>query len=141
MENYENPWLYQGVFFNLELVKDYIGFVYEIKNIHTGERYIGKKFFTKAGYKQVRGKRKKLRKESDWKTYYSSGPRMLEAVKMYSKTNFRRKILRLCKTKSECSYYESKFIFERDALLTNNYLNDWILCRITRKHLKHLQID
>lgn len=139
MEFYDNPWLYQGTFFDPELVGDNVGFVYEIKNIETGERYIGQKKFTKAGYKQVKGKKKKIRKDSGWRDYYGSGPRWLESMKGFPLSNFRRVILRICKTKGECNYYESKTILEVDALLKKIYINDWCQSKISRAHLKHLQ--
>jgi hypothetical protein len=40
------------------MAEDYFGFVYLITNTNTGMKYIGKKFLTKAGYKQVIGKRR-----------------------------------------------------------------------------------
>jgi hypothetical protein len=38
------------------------GFVYQIENTITGRKYIGRKYFTQAGYRQVNGKRKKNQK-------------------------------------------------------------------------------
>jgi hypothetical protein len=47
-----------------EIPEGAIGFVYLITNQANGMKYIGKKFLTKAGYKQVKGKRRKIRKVS-----------------------------------------------------------------------------
>ena len=47
-------------------------------------------------------------------------------------------ILKLCKTRGECNYWESKFILERDAILDNKYYNESIQCRIHSSHVKHL---
>ena len=54
-------WLYQGRVFTEEDIGDNYGFVYILENNLTNRKYIGKKFFTKAGSKTVKGKRKKVR--------------------------------------------------------------------------------
>ena len=58
-------WLYEDKEFTE--VEDYYGFIYLIENLVNGKKYIGRKYLTKAGYKTVKGKRKKLRVESDWR--------------------------------------------------------------------------
>jgi hypothetical protein len=116
------------------------GFVYLIENLITGRKYIGRKYFTAAGYKQVNGKRKKVRKESDWKEYYGSNEELKAEVEKLGKENFQRIILHLCRTKSECSYYETREIFVRDALLLKEYYNSWVQCKIRKAHLTNLQI-
>ena len=45
--------------FKEEDIQDNFGFVYLITHNPTGRKYIGKKFFTKAATRQVKGKRKK----------------------------------------------------------------------------------
>ena len=117
------------------------GFVYLIENTITGRKYIGRKYFTQAGYKQVNGKRKKIRKSSDWKTYYGSNTTLQEDVAILGEDKFVRTILHLCKTKSECSYLETAEIFKRDALISPNYYNDWVQCKIRRAHLTNLQMS
>lgn len=116
------------------------GFVYMIENTVTGRKYIGRKYFSKAGYKQVNGKRKKIRQPSDWQNYYGSNETLKEDVSILGEDKFVRTILHLCKTKSECSYLETKEIFARDALLSPQFYNDWVQCKIRRAHLKQLQI-
>lgn len=118
----------------------YFGFVYIITNLTNNHKYIGKKFFTKAGYKQKKGKRRKIRKANDWKDYFGSNERLLKDVAKFGKDKFKREILKLCKTRSECTYWESKFIFEQDAILRNDYYNDWIMCKIRRSHVGTLII-
>ena len=63
-------WFYHNTIeqFKEEDIQDHYGFVYLITHIKTGRKYIGKKFFTKAKTKQVKGKKKKLRVSSDWQT-------------------------------------------------------------------------
>ena len=53
-------WLYENNEY-IEYDKKYYGFIYEITNKLNGKKYIGRKFFTSAGYKQVKGKRKKVK--------------------------------------------------------------------------------
>jgi len=117
------------------------GFVYMIENTITGRKYIGRKYFTSAGYKQVNGKRKKVRKPSDWQTYYGSNETLKEDVSILGEDKFVRTILHLCKTKSECSYLETYEIFNRHALLSENYYNDWVSAKIRKAHLTKLQIS
>ena len=129
--DYENPWIYLDSPFTSEQISDHIGFVYKITNINDGRFYIGKKLFTRAGRKKVKGKTKKIRVESDWMKYYSSSDELNEDVQKLGKNMFRREILRLCKSKSECTYYEAKYQFELSVLLVNTY-NKWIQCKIRR---------
>ena len=59
-------WQYNGQEFTEDMIGDSYGYVYIIVNKTNNRKYIGKKFFSKAGYKTVKGKRKKIRKASDW---------------------------------------------------------------------------
>jgi|ERR1019366_8935244 hypothetical protein len=117
-----------------------IGFVYLITNLTNDWRYIGKKLFTKASYKQINKKRKKIRKDSDWINYWGSNLQLQEDVKRLGEENFKREILHLCKSRGECNYYETRAIFVSDALLREKFYNAWVSCKITRNHLKTLQI-
>ena len=92
-------WYYNGVPFEDD--GTHLGFVYLIENLITGRKYIGRKYFSKAGYKQVNGKRKKIRKTSDWQTYYGSNDTLKREVAELGVHNYRRTILYLCKSKSE----------------------------------------
>jgi len=118
-----------------EITPEHYGFVYEIINLKTGRRYIGRKYFTRAATKTVKGKKKKIRAESNWVSYYGSNKTLLEDVKQEGKDQFVRKIIHLCRSRSECSYYESKEIFQRDALIDPDYYNEWVSCRIQSSHI------
>ena len=131
-------WYYGGVPFEED--GTHFGYVYLIENLITGRKYIGRKYFIKAGYKQVNGKRKKIRKTSDWEAYWGSNETLKAEVAELGEHNFRRTILHLCKSKSECSYMETFEIFTRHALLNTVYYNDWCSCKVRRAHLKNLQI-
>ena len=126
-------WYYNGEPFEDDGTN--FGFVYLIENLITGKKYIGRKYFSKAGTKQVNGKKRKIRKESDWANYYGSNETLKEDVAILGEDKFKRTILHLCKSKSECSYYETKEIFAKDALLSDEYYNSWVTCKITSKHL------
>lgn len=128
-------WLYNNKEFTEKDIGDYFGFVYLIENLIDNRRYIGKKFFTRAGTKQIKGKKKKVRLSSGWVNYWSSSKELQEDVKKLGEENFTRTILFLCKTRSECSYRETKEIFTRDALLSENFYNSWVSCKIHKAHV------
>jgi hypothetical protein len=130
-----SDWIYRQHAFEEDLIENNYGFVYEIINLTNNRKYIGKKFFTKSGRKQTNGKIKKIRKSSDWQTYWSSSEQLKTDVELLGKENFTREILYLCKTKSECSYRETKEIFLRDALLKEEYYNAWVSCKIHKAHV------
>lgn len=128
-------WIYQNEPFVDNNINAF-GFIYCIVNNLNKKKYIGKKLFTQAGYKQTKGKRKKIRKESGWESYFGSGPRLQEDIKKYGKENFTREILRLCESRGECNYWELWEIMNRHALRDPEYYNDWVSIKISRKHLK-----
>jgi hypothetical protein len=128
-------WQYEGKSFT-ETPTDYIGFVYHI-TFATGQKYIGRKIFWSARKKLVKGKVKRSKVESDWKKYYGSSD-YIKTLLTSGRDGATREIVRLCKTKSECNYYEAKLIFETDALLKTEYINRWITCRINSKNLEYL---
>lgn len=119
-----------------EEIGEYVGFVYQITNTLNNKKYIGKKNFYFSKTKQVKGKKKRIKVESDWKTYYGSNKELQEDVNKYGEHNFRRDILMLCKSKGQFSYYEAKFQFDNNVLERDDYYNTWIMCRIHKKHLK-----
>lgn len=128
-------WLHEEKELHENVVNDYYGFVYLIRNKISGKSYIGRKYFTKASSRQVKGKRKRCRKESDWKDYWGSSKRLLEDIEKIGKENFERSILRLCKTRGECNYWEAKYQFEYDVLSGDNYYNDNIMMKFTRHNI------
>jgi hypothetical protein len=132
-------WFYNDVEVE-EIPEDAFGFVYKITNLSNDRQYFGKKLFTKAGYKQVKGKRKKIRKESDWKTYFGSSKELQADVEKQGEKQFKREILRFCKSRGECNYFESKYILEYDAILSDKYYNDWLAVKVSRSHLKNVKI-
>ena len=132
-------WYYDGKILE-EPPEDAFGFVYLIECFKNGKKYYGKKLLTKAAYKQVKGKRKKIRKQSDWKTYFGSSKELLEDVKLFGEDCFKRTILRFCKSRGECNYFESKYILESDAIISDKFYNDWLTVKVSSSHLKNIKI-
>lgn len=116
----------------------HFGFVYLIENLITNRKYVGRKYFSKAGVRQVNGKKKKVRKTSDWENYFGSNETLKREVAELGEHNFRRTILHLCKNKSECSYWETFEIFTRHCLLDELYYNEWVSAKIRKAHLKSI---
>lgn len=130
-------WIYKG-----EIVEDignYIGFVYIITNLRTERKYIGKKNFYFSKTKQLKGKKKKYKVESDWKDYFGSNEELNHHVNIFGQDQFRREILRFCSSKGEMSYFEAKYQFQYDVLESDQYYNSWISCKIHKKHLTFLK--
>ncbi|MDD4436524.1 MAG: hypothetical protein PHS04_00605 [Tissierellia bacterium] len=131
-------WEYQGKKFSEDLIEDNVGFVYIITNLKNDRKYIGKKLFTSSKIKQVKGKKKRIRVESDWRDYHGSNEELKEEFQKLGNQNYKKEILYLCGTLSELSYLETREIFIRDALIKEEYYNSWVSCRINSKNLKKL---
>ena len=129
-------WLYNDNPIDEESLSDYVAFVYIITNLVNGKRYIGKKLLKNRRTKTINGKKKKIVVDSDWKKYWGSNKILQQDVKELGEDKFRREILRLCKSKGDANYFEAKYQFDRSVLLSNMYYNDWIMCRISRSHMK-----
>lgn len=131
-------WLYENREYD-ETPEEYQGFVYEIEELSTGKKYIGKKNFWRPKIlpkNSKRTRRVRTRVESDWKNYFGSSKEVQALVESNGIENYKREILRLCKTKGEMSYYEAKLQFENDVLLSDDYYNEFIGCKIHSRHLK-----
>ena len=118
--------------------EEYQGFVYEITELDTGKKYIGKKNFWKPKIlpkTKSRKRKTRTRVESNWRSYFGSNQYVQELVERKGSKGFSREILKLCKTKGEMSYYEAKLQFENDVLLNDLYYNKIISCKIHQKHL------
>jgi len=132
-------WTYNGKELT-ETPEEYQGFVYCITELDTGMMYIGKKFFWKPKIlpkNKTRKRRVRTRVESDWRDYYGSNKLVIQLVEEKGRDNYKREILRMCKTRGECAYYEAKLQFEHDVLLNPKYYNEFIGCKINASHLKN----
>tara|TARA_B100001057_G_C22658909_1_gene875171 strand:+ start:625 stop:1026 length:402 start_codon:yes stop_codon:yes gene_type:complete len=118
--------------------EDYQGFVYQITELDSNKKYIGKKNFWKPKTLPItksRKRRVRTRTESDWREYYGSSDEVRRLVESRGQDKFKREIIRLCKTKGEMSYYEAKMQFDNDVLFRKDYYNNFIGCKIHAKHL------
>lgn len=135
----ELNWIYDNKDFTEELIGENYGFVYRITNTITGKMYIGKKFFYSSKTKQVKGKKKRFKIQSDWQTYYGSNEELKKDVIIHGHEKFKREILHLCVSKGECGYLEAKEQFVNSVLESDNYYNTWIMVRVRKSHIKGLQ--
>jgi hypothetical protein len=135
--SYENPWIYQGKVFESEDIQDYFGFVYLIECSQTNRKYLGRKYFW--SFRTPKGKKRKVKQESDWKNYYGSCPELKEDIKKYGKDKFQRTILSLHKTLGKTNYEETRQLFLNNVLTesldngTPAYYNSNVMNRYFRK--------
>jgi hypothetical protein len=141
MSTYSNPWLLHGKPLESEDVTNYVGMVYLIVNEKNNKKYIGKKFFwSKRKLPPLKGQKRKRTKivETDWKDYYGSSNALKEDLEKYGSVHFKRYVLELCYTKTQCAYYELKHQVDNEAILSEEYYNDFIGGKINGRHLEKL---
>ena len=135
--DYENPWTYNRKVFNSDNIHDHFGFVYNITNLQNQRQYIGRKYFW--SFRTPKGKKRKVKRESDWKKYYGSCPELKEEIKQFGRQNFSRTILSLHDTKGKTTYGETRQLICNNVLTeglddgTPKYYNSNILSRYFRK--------
>ena len=112
--DYENPWIYNGKPFSSSDILDNFGFVYLIANKSNQRQYIGRKYFW--SFRTPKGKKRKVKSESDWKNYYGSCPELKEDIIKFGRENFSRTILSLHKTKGKTNYEETRQLFVNNVL-------------------------
>ncbi len=113
--------------------EDAYGFIYEIVNTVTHKKYIGKKQMVRRIKRNpLKGKKRKRISivESDWKYYTGSSDALNIDIASMGHDKFVFKILKFCNSKFELSYFEAKEQFDRDVLLSEDYYNGIINCRI-----------
>ncbi|CAB4163000.1 hypothetical protein UFOVP787_221 [uncultured Caudovirales phage] len=113
-----------------QIPDDAIGFVYLITNLLDNRKYIGKKIFHFTNTKTVKGKKKRIKSESDWKDYWSSSNSLKKDIEEKGQENFKREILYFCKNKSQMSYYELREQIDRRVMESADYYNEYIMARI-----------
>lgn len=134
-------WLYEGKVFTSEWIGKAVGFVYLLTDRETGHRYLGKKlFFSTRTLPPLEGntRKRKVVTESDWQTYCSSNKVIQQLVGAHGLDRFSREILHLCRTKSEMTYQETRLQFEHSVLLSDDWFNEYIQCRLSGRHVKSI---
>ena len=135
-------WLYKGkVIESIEQMPEgTFGFIYEVIHIPSKRKYIGKKVLTfnrtLAPLKGQKRKRK-VQKESDWKAYYGSHEEIKALLKEGKQEEFSREILEFIPTKKLLTYFECKYLFIKEVLENNEYINDNILAKFYRKDFNY----
>lgn len=122
----QNDWILPDGMESVDF-REYLGFVYFIACVPTGQYYIGKKLLTASAGKK--GNRR-VRKESNWRDYYGSSTDMQNLVKKYGKENFQRKILSFHHTKFDLALAELKAQLEYDVISNPFALNGILNIRI-----------
>ncbi|WP_423056918.1 hypothetical protein [Aeromonas hydrophila] len=103
-------------------ISNYTGFIYKLQNIKTGEWYIGSKNFyshRKETKKSSPKYGKRVKKESDWKTYQSSSV----IVSQWPTEDVHCEVLWLCVSKYELAYREIESLIQAHALRDRKSLN------------------
>lgn len=116
------------------------GFIYEVVHQPTGKRYIGKKvleFNRKLPPLKGQKKKRSVVKESDWKTYYGSHKDIVGLIKEGKQQEFTREILQYVPSKKLLTYFECKYLFIKEVLEHNEYINDNILAKFYRKDFNY----
>jgi hypothetical protein len=122
--------------FNGDWPDNCFGFIYQITNNSSGKKYIGKKQVRKIIKRPpLKGKKNKrhILTESDWKNYTGSCNELNDEINVHGKGDFTFTILRLCYNKWELAYYEAELQFKLGVLLSDEYYNGIINCRIGAK--------
>jgi hypothetical protein len=136
-----SKWSYQGQDFDNSMIPEGAeGFVYEMQAIIDGKlvRYIGKKNFYSVTKKRFgkkalssmqdkRAKKYTMQKKLTYLDYYSSNAVLKDAHK--AGIEIKRYMLKICFSKMELTYYETKFQFVRGVLESDEFLNGNILGR------------
>jgi hypothetical protein len=136
-----SSWIYESEPIDESILDSYVGFVYCITNLVDNRKYIGKKLLKFRKSKTVKGKKKRFLVESDWKKYWGSNKQLLEDVSELGEASFKKEILRLCKSKGECNYFEAKYQFDMSVLESDSWYNDWIMVKVHRTHIKKVDIS
>ncbi len=145
-------WLYKNEVIGSirEMPKDTYGFIYQVTHLPSDRKYIGKKVLyfernVRLGKKELQALKeerkakgiggrtplkKKIIKESDWKTYYGSQTEIKDLVKNGKESDFKREILKFVDNKKHLTYFECKYLFIYEVLENNKeFINDNILAK------------
>lgn len=125
------PWLFNDEPFTSEMIERFEGFVYLITNLTNNKKYIGRKYFY--SIRKVKGKKRREKRESDWKSYWGSSKELLADIEKLGTENFTRKIVSLHTTQGDVNYEEVKQQFLHEVLESDQWYNDNINGKWMRK--------
>lgn len=123
-------------------ILDSSGFVYKITNLKNKKEYIGKKFVYSFRTKVLKGRKRKTKTVSDWKTYQGSCEPLKKDIEEYGEHNFKKEILSIHKTRTETNYTEIELQMNNDVLRAKDELGNFkfynanILHKFFRNNIK-----
>lgn len=133
----ENNWKFNGKdIVDEDVPSSGIGFIYIITQISTGKKYIGKKLLQFSKTKTIKGVKKKVKVQSDWKNYWSSSPTLLEYMEEQGTDDFSREILVFCSSKGSLLYSEELALYHVGALESDDWINKNIRSKIYSSWVK-----
>lgn len=150
MPESNNKWLTSELGeFDENSIDKYYGFIYQIINLSNLKTYIGRKAFhhiktrklTKKELAAQENKRKKTiteKKDSGWRDYWGTCNELKDDIKKQGEDKFVKRILMLCSTKKQLTYYETYYQMHYEVLFNNSY-NDNILGKFYRKDFMNLE--
>ena len=132
-------WIYKAVEFTDAMIPEgAVGFVYEMEAIIDGKsvRYVGKKNFFSVRKKRFgkkalaemtdkRTKKYTMITKPNYQNYYSSNKVLQDAHK--AGIPIKRYMVKICFSKTELTYEETKYQFKREVLEKEEFLNGNIL--------------
>jgi len=141
----KTSWLCNGKEFNDKMIPNgAVGFIYEMQAVIDGKhvKYIGKKnFYSKrkkkfgkkalAAITDKRTKKYEIVTKLDYENYFSSNAVLKSAHK--KGIVIHRIILKICYSKTELTYQETKYQFQHEVLEKDEYLNANILGRFYKQ--------
>lgn len=128
-------WIFNGKpITETDIPTNAVGFVYIISTPEN-KKYLGRKLLTLAAYKQVNGKRKKLRKPSDWENYWSSSPDLLALIEETGTVGYVREIILFCSNKTLLNYSETTLQHRFRVLESDEWLNRNISMKFFKKFI------
>ena len=112
-----------------------LGFVYRIENKETGKFYIGQKKIIKVEKRPpLKGKvrKRKIIKQSDWRTYSGSSNDLKNDIKELGEDKFKFEIIRFCDTKWEINYWELYYQMQNHVLFRPDSYNGIVNVRLSK---------
>lgn len=112
-----------------------LGFIYRITDTVLNKDYIGKKQITRIERKPpLKGKvrKRKVVKQTDWKTYTSSCNQINRAIETRGKDDFKFEILQFVDTKWELAYFELYHQIQENVMFREDSYNGIINVRLSK---------
>lgn len=135
----------------VELPEDFeenppMGFIYRITDTVLNKDYIGKKQITKIERKPpLKGKvrKRKVVKQTDWKTYTSSCNQMKIEIFKRGKDDFKFEILQFVDTKWELAFFELYHQIQENVMFREDSYNGIINVRLSKfsKFIKKYEME